>query len=665
MIKKYCFGTPIETGATVENIPVSDATLLTRFKVKYSGNKTVFKMQLKKLDQVYGLGEQVRGINKRGWIYKSYNEDDPVITENRTSLYASHNLVLINSVNVFGAFFDFSDQVVFDVGYSNPNYLTVTCTGGGYLYIIENDGLVSTVKEFRKLIGTSYIPPKWAFGIGQSRWGYKSSDDIRKVADGYEKAGFPLDMVYMDIDYMKDFEDFTIDEEKFPDFKNFVKEMKERGIRLVPIVDAAVKVKDDYEAYLDGMKKDVFCKDKDGRPFVVGVWPGDSVLPDVLSEKGASWFGENYKFYLDFGIEGFWNDMNEPTLFYSKKRLIEALSTLKKIDKDLTINEFWQLKGMLYGLQNNVEDYKDFYHEINGELVSHDKVHNLYGYNLTKCSAEYIKKYAPDKRHLLFSRSSYIGMHRYGGVWTGDNASWWSHLLLNLQMLPSLNMCGFLYCGADIGGFGNNVTQDLLLRWMALAVFTPLYRNHSTQGTRMQEPYAFSAGDKFRTLMSVRYKLLPFIYSEYVKCALSGDMLFKPLSFVYPDDKKALTVEDQLIVGDAVMIAPVYTQNANGRYVYLPEDMLEIKFTNAGIKTRKRKNGYQYVNVQLDQICIFLRKGKVLPIAEEKMHADEVDFSKLSFIKNITEKTVYTICDDDGYTTEDLHKYLKDIVVEP
>lgn len=665
MIKKYCFGTPIETGATVENIPVSDATLLTRFKVKYSGNKTVFKMQLKKLDQVYGLGEQVRGINKRGWIYKNYNEDDPVITENRTSLYASHNFVLINSVNVFGAFFDFSDQVVFDVGYSNPNYLTVTCTGGGYLYIIENDGLVSTVKEFRKLIGTSYIPPKWAFGIGQSRWGYKSSDDIRKVADGYEKAGFPLDMVYMDIDYMKDFEDFTIDEEKFPDFKNFVKEMKKRGIRLVPIVDAAVKVKDDYEAYLDGIKKDVFCKDKDGRPFVVGVWPGDSVLPDVLSEKGASWFGENYKFYLDFGIEGFWNDMNEPTLFYSKKRLIEALSTLKKIDKDLTINEFWQLKGMLYGLQNNVEDYKDFYHEINGELVSHDKVHNLYGYNLTKCSAEYINKYAPDKRHLLFSRSSYIGMHRYGGVWTGDNASWWSHLLLNLQMLPSLNMCGFLYCGADIGGFGNNVTQDLLLRWMALAVFTPLYRNHSTQGTRMQEPYAFSAGDKFRTLMSVRYKLLPFIYSEYVKCALSGDMLFKPLSFVYPDDKKALTVEDQLIMGDAVMIAPVYTQNANGRYVYLPEDMLEVKFTNAGIKTRKRKNGYQYVNVQLDQICIFLRKGKVLPIAEEKMHADEVDFSKLSFIKNITEKTVYTVCDDDGYTTADLHKYLKDIVVEP
>lgn len=665
MIKKYCFGTPIETGATVENIPVSDAILLTRFKVKYSENKTVFKMQLKKLDQVYGLGEQVRGINKRGWIYKSYNEDDPVITENRTSLYASHNFVLINSVNVFGAFFDFSDQVVFDVGYSNPNYLTVTCTGDGYLYTIENDGLVSTVKEFRKLIGTSYIPPKWAFGIGQSRWGYKSSDDIRKVADGYEKAGFPLDMVYMDIDYMRDFEDFTIDEEKFPDFKNFVKEMKKRGIRLVPIVDAAVKVKDDYEAYLDGIKKDVFCKDKDGRPFVVGVWPGDSVLPDVLSEKGASWFGENYKFYLDFGIEGFWNDMNEPTLFYSKKRLIEALSTLKKIDKDLTINEFWQLKGMLYGLQNNVEDYKDFYHEINGELVSHDKVHNLYGYNLTKCSAEYIKKYAPDKRHLLFSRSSYIGMHRYGGVWTGDNASWWSHLLLNLQMLPSLNMCGFLYCGADIGGFGNNVTQDLLLRWMALAVFTPLYRNHSTQGTRKQEPYAFSAGDKFRTLMSVRYKLLPFIYSEYVKCALSGDMLFKPLSFVYPDDKKALTVEDQLIMGDAVMIAPVYTQNANGRYVYLPEDMLEVKFTNAGIKTRKRKNGYQYVNVQLDQICIFLRKGKVLPIAEEKMHADEVDFSKLAFIKNITEKTVYTVCDDDGYTTEDLHKYLKDIVVEP
>lgn len=665
MMQKYCFGKPFETNATVQNLAISDNSALKRFSLKQEGKYIVFKAKLKKRDAVYGLGEQVRGINKRGWTYRSYNEDDPTITETRHSLYGSHNFILVNSSDVFGAFFDFADEVIFDIGYTDTEVLTVKCKGAGYLFVIENCGLIETVKEFRSLIGTSYIPPKWAFGIGQSRWGYGSADDIRKVAKGYEKENFPLDMIYMDIDYMKEYEDFTVDEKKFPDFKGLVSEMKSKGIRLVPIVDAAVKVKDDYDAYVDGIKKDVFCKDIDGKPFVGGVWPGDSVLPDVLSNKGASWFGEKYKFYLDNGIEGFWNDMNEPVLFYSKKRLIEALSKLSKAKSELTINEFWDIKGAIPSLQNNIEDYKDFYHEINGNLVRHDKVHNLYGYNLTKCAAEYFKKYDPNKRYLLFSRSSYIGMHRYAGIWTGDNCSWWSHLLLNLQMLPSLNMCGFLYCGADVGGFGADTSEDLLLRWMALAAFTPLYRNHSSLGTKNQEPYAFSSPKKFRALLQYRHMLLPFVYSEFVKCALSGDMLFKPLSFVYPDDRKTLSVEDQLIMGDSIMICPVYTQNAEGRCVYLPEDMLEIKFTPAKIITSKRKKGYRFVNVATDEICVYLRPEKVLPIAKPQMRVVDVDFTDLEFIKNITQKTVYTLACDDGETTEDLSKYLKDIVLEP
>ncbi len=667
MINRYRFGTPIQTGAVVKQIPYSDVETLNSFyfSVEQQTGAYVFTVQLKKLDKVYGLGEQVRGINKRGWIYTSDNEDDPVITDTRTSLYCAHNFISVNAVNKWGAFFDFPAKVVFDIGYTDTNFMTVKCYGDGDLYIIENDDLISVSKEFRSLIGRSYIPPRWAFGIGQSRWGYKTADEIREVVAKYEGSELPLDMVYMDIDYMKDYQDFTINEERFPDFKNFVEEMLSKGVRLIPIVDAAIKVKDDYSIYSEGVEKQAFCVDKKGKPYVVGVWPGDSVLPDVLNDEAAEWFGSKYKFYLDYGIEGFWNDMNEPALFYSKKRLKAVLAEFKKADPEMTIDEFNYFNRKLSSLKNNREDFTEFYHTVDGEKVRHDKVHNLYGYKLTECSSKYLQKYQPKKRHLIFSRSSYIGMHRYGGVWTGDNSSSWHHLLLNLQMLPGLNMCGFLYSGADIGGFASHATEDLLLRWMALAVFTPLYRNHSTNGSRYQEPYNFKAIDKFRQLMKVRYALLPFVYSEFVKCALSDDLLFKPMSFVFPDDKRSLSVEDQLIMGGGVMICPVYEQNAPGRYVYLPEDMLEVRFTNAGIKTKQRKNGNHYVSVLIDQVVFFLRKGYVIPVAKPQNRVGDVDFENVDFIKNIDKETEYTLCIDDGTTTDDLSKYLKTVKVKP
>ena len=236
---------------------------------------------------------------------------------------------------------------------------------------------------------------------------------------------------------------------------------------------------------------------------------------------------------------------------------------------------------------------------------------------MTRAAAEGFEQIDPDKRFLLFSRSSYIGMHRYGGIWTGDNKSWWSHILLNLQMMPSLNMCGFLYAGADLGGFGDNITRDLLLRWLALGGFTPLMRNHSAIDTRDQECYRFEQVEDFRHVIGVRYRLLPYLYSEYMKAALSGDLYFKPLAFEYPEDSFTPQVEDQLMLGGEVMIAPVYTQNAKGRYVYLPEEMLFVKFMPDGsIHEEKLSPGHHYVEIALNEVPLFIRAGRCIPVAE-------------------------------------------------
>ncbi|MDE5896501.1 MAG: alpha-glucosidase, partial [Clostridia bacterium] len=370
------------------------------------------------------------------------------------------------------------------------------------------------------------------------------------------------------------------------------------------------------------------------KPYVVGVWPGDSVFPDVLDPEARKWFGSQYKVLLDEGIEGFWNDMNEPSIFYSKKRLNSALEQVAAArGTNMPLEEYHRILGAIGSLANNRKDYAEFYHETPFGRVTHLSVHNLFGSYMTQAAADYFSEYEPDKRFLLFSRSSHIGMHRSAGIWTGDNASWWSHLLLNLKMLPSLNMCGFLYVGADIGGFGDNTTEDLLLRWLALGVFTPLMRNHSTLDTRGQECFRFERKEEFRNLLGIRYALVPYLYSEFVKCAVRGEMMFRPLAFDYPNDRRARTVEDQLLLGEGLMIAPVYEQNAAGRYVYLPESMKMIRMRSAtDYRTETLKAGDHYLEIPLGEIVFFVRKGHALPLANPALCVDLLDESALNWI---------------------------------
>lgn len=690
MIAKYRFGSPFPTEATVVDLPCAQGSPAPFCAAEPEEGGRRLGLHLSAEDIVYGLGEQPRGINKRGWIYRSWNTDDPIHTEGIPAMYGSHNFFVVCGEKPFGAFFDCAGRMTFDVGYTDPEELTVTAYEDFDLYIIRPDGARETaenqgdrtpapvlspvediVRQFRALIGQSYIPPKWGFGYAQSRWGYASEGDIREVADGYAEAELPLDAVYLDIDYMERYKDFTVDLSRYPDLKGLNAEMAARGIHLVPIVDAAVKVEDGYPVYEEGVEKGYFCKDAEGIPYVVGVWPGDSVLPDVLNADAREWFGSGYKFLLDMGIEGFWNDMNEPALFYGKKRLETAIEkTGEYKGKNIgDIGGFWKLSGLIGGLKNSDEDYNAFYHDTAVGRVCHGEVHNLYGYYMTRSAAEYFEKYAPDKRFLLFSRSSYIGMHRYGGIWTGDNCSWWSHILLNLKMLPSLNMCGFLYVGADLGGFGENTTEDLLLRWLALGVFTPLMRNHTTLGTRNQECYRFKNRKTFADVLSVRYAIFPYLYSEYVACALEGRMLFRPLSFAYPSDKRARGVEDQLLFGDSAMIAPVYEQNAKGRYVYLPERMKLVRMRGAAdVSEEIWEAGDHFMEVEPGEVAFFLRPGKVMPLAADAAKAKNLaslDESKLVWLKFISEDTEYRLCrDEDGYRKSSLKDSFVRVVVK-
>ena len=660
MVRRYVFGSPLETDAVIKKPEACSGGAL-HFKKEGSTLRYVMEEE----DIVYGLGENVRGINKRGWIYESNCTDEPHHHENTRSLYGAHNFLIVagKGKSPFGLFLDTPDKITFDIGYTKHSLLEIQIDGDNYdLYEFDGGSPDEIVREFREMIGMPFLPPKWAFGFGQSRWGYRTSQEVREVAKQYRENHIPIDSIYLDIDYMERYKDFTIDRESFPDFEALVSEMKEQGIHLVPIIDAGVKIEEGYDAYEEGVKNGYFCKDENGEDFVVGVWPGRCHFPDMLNDEARRWFGLKYKFLLDKGIDGFWNDMNEPAIFYSEKRLKETFDRLEEYrTMNLDVKTFFEFKDMVAGLEKNPEDYRSFYHNYKGQRIRHDKVHNLFGYYMTRSAGEAFEELEPDRRILMFSRSSYVGMHRYGGIWMGDNKSWWSHILMNLKMLPSLNMCGFLYTGADIGGFGCDATEDLVLRWLALGIFTPLMRNHSSDGTRRQEAYAFEDTEAFAGIIGLRYRLLPYLYSEFMKAALKNEMYARPLGFVWGEDPVARRTEDQLMIGESIMIAPIYEQNAIGRTVYLPEEMKLVRFAGTQIAEEKElPAGHHYIESALNEVVVFVRKGKILPLAQAAEKVDDVDWDTLELVHFAQPGDVYELYNDDG---ADRHPKLEEHMV--
>ena len=656
MIQRFSFGHPFPTQSVVLSLPAESGPVpfLTPDGIGW-------RFPLSEQAAVYGLGEMPRGINKRGWHYITNNTDESRHSEDKLSFYGAHNFLLVRDGSTcFGLFVDFPGKVYYDIGYSRHDLLSFHTETPDYdLYLLSGGNENAVCKEFRTLIGRSYIPPKWAFGLAQSRWGYKTEEDVREVARQYKEHDLPLDMICMDIEYMQDYADFTVNKERFPDLAKLSADLKAQGIRLVPIIDAGVRVDPNDSTCTEGLEKGYFCKKADGTPFVAAVWPGKAYFADFLRPEVREWFGHKYKALTDCGIEGFWNDMNEPSLFYSPERLrafLDDMAALREKDNIEQEEFFLRVVGGAMGLMNSPADYASFYHEADGRKVRHDQVHNLYGGSMTRAAGEAFADLRPGQRTLLYSRSSFIGSHRYGGIWLGDNNSSWAQLLANIQMMPSVQMCGFLYSGADLCGFSSDTTPDLALRWLEFGLLTPLMRNHSAVGTRMQEYYRFpEVLPAVRNMIRLRYALLPYLYSEFMKAALENTSYFRPLAFDYPDDPDAREVEDQLLLGEGLMAAPVYVQNAHGRHVYLPEPMKLLRLRAVDDYDEEiLPAGHHYVRCALDEVLLFLRPGHIVPVAQPANSTSELDDASLtlwSFLPD-GESAEYRMYRDDGVTTE-------------
>ena len=664
-ILKFSIGQmiPTETVQTLDfdKVEREDLRIQNLISTMTIGETLKMKFTLSDLDAIYGLGQNMRGLNKRGYVYESFCSDDPNHTPEKKSLYGAHNFFIVNGEQPWGLYVDFAGKVVFDMGFEDSSLIQIEIENPNVdIYFFEGS-MKEISKQFRTLIGQSYVPPKWAFGYQQSRWSYEDETAVKHIASKFKEHDIPCDAIYLDIDYMERFKDFTISDERFGSFKALVSEFKHDGLQLVPIIDAGVKIEDHYDVYEEGIAGEYFVKDEDGNPFVAAVWPGKVHFPDFLNEKTRFWFGNLYHRLLDLGIEGFWNDMNEPAIFYSEKGLKDAIAFVADQEgKNLDIHTFFKLKDKIYQLSNAEADYKSMFHQMNDQKVNHFDVHNLYGYQMTRSAYEGFKRYDENKRFFLLTRASHVGMAKYSGIWTGDNQSWWEHLKLNIQMMPNLNMVGFLYTGADTGGFGSNVSAELLKRWVQFSIFTPLLRNHSAMGTRVQEPWQFDEATlkTLRDAIRLRYAFVPYLYSEYMKATLNNTLMFSPLSFEY-EEKRVVEIEDQLLLGSSLMLAPIYEQNARGRYVHLPERMAMLKLKS--FETLKQdisqvmEKGDHYISVGLDEIPVFLRLNQLTVLTQPEDRVSKLNYGDLTVIGYVRDHAAYDLYDDDG-TSFDFQK---------
>ncbi len=403
-----------------------------------------------------------------------------------------------------------------------------------------------SLEALSTLLGRMPMPPRWALGYHQSRWSYASQNQVLELAREFRARRIPCDVIHLDIDYMDGYRDFTWNQERFPDPAGMIARLGTMGFHVVPIIDAGVKIDPQYETFRSGLQQDVFIRRADGELANGYVWPDDSVFCDYLRPDVREFWAGQVQKLASMGVRGIWCDMNEPVIF----------------DKP-----FSQGGGGIGTLP------LDAVQGPASERTTHAEGHNLFGLGMARATYEGLQKANPGEPPFVLSRSGFAGIQRWAASWMGDNDSWWEHLEMSLPQMMNMSLCGVPFTGVDIGGFGNNASPELFARWMQIGALYPFCRGHSSIGTRPQEPWAFgqTIEDICRKSLNLRYRLLPYFYTLFQQANLRGQPIFRPLLFEFPQDPAVYDLHDEVMIGPALLAAPVLRAGQRARAVYLPD----------------------------------------------------------------------------------------------
>jgi alpha-glucosidase len=579
-------------------------------------------------EHYFGLGDKTGPLDRRDQCFTLWNTDAYRFQESTDPLYKSIPFfITFRAGRSLGILLDNTWRTNFDFGKGLPGVYSFSAVNGPLdYYLLYGPAPKQVLESYAWLTGLPPLPPLWTFGYQQSRYSYYPQSRVLEIADRLRADKIPADAIYLDIDYQEKNRPFTVNRERFPDFSGMVAKLMAENFHLVAITDLHIAklANHGYSPYDSGMAGDHFVKNPDGSVYSGIVWPGPSVFPDFTRKQTREWWGSLYRTFLNEGIAGFWNDMNEPSVFNVASKTMPE-DVVHRIDEP--------------GFAKRT--------------ATHAEIHDVYGMENSRATFEGLKALDPNLRPFVLTRATYAGGQRYAATWTGDNSSTWNHLRMTTPMLENLGLSGFAFSGADVGGYAGTATPDLLTKWMEISAFQPIDRDHTEKGTGDQEPWI--GGPKQEAIrrhsIEERYRLMPYLYTLAEESSRTGLPMVRPLFLEFPDaaaDGHPLDIDlpasAEFLLGSDLLIAPSpfpeepddYSAELPSRdwYNYWTGDKISVPQTSAGEQPPPPSPASQpltvHIHPELASLPVFVRGGAVVPLQPLVQSTNEIPHGPLT-----------------------------------
>lgn len=578
-------------------------------------------------EHYFGLGDKPGPLDHREQAYTMWNTDAYGWQESTDPLYKSIPFLMgVRGGKAWGLFLDNTYRGSWDLGKGSRDAFAFGAEDGPLdYYVFYGPDPKRVVSDYTQLTGRMPLPPLFALAYQQSRYTYFPEARVREIARGFRDRKIPLDAIYLDIDYQNENRPFTIDAKNYPNFNGMVMDLAADGIKTVTILDLHVKHETGYAPYDTGHAGDHFIKAADGQEFVGRVWPGPSVFPDFTRAATRAWYGGLYKDFRDRGIRGFWDDMNEPSVFNLSKTI--PLDAIHRVD------------------------------EPTGERkTDHREIHNVLGMANDRATYEGMLALRPDERPFVLTRAAYAGTQRYAATWTGDNSATWNHLKMSVPQVLNLGLSGMALTGVDIGGFAGDPTPDLLTRWHELGAFYPMDRNHAEKGSRDREPWVDGPEHEAirKKYIELRYQMLPYTYTQMEQTTRTGVPLMRPLFLEFPGEERLAIEDKEFLFGDSLLVAPVLSESPRPYPLTLPAGTWydywtgEMLSGDPGAPERTLKPA-------LGVLPLFVRAGTILPRQAVVQHVEEKPAGPLELHVYPGPECKGSVYADDGNTLRYQH----------
>jgi alpha-glucosidase len=628
VVGKYPLRVRFETLETDEIILADDEGL----GIVWDGTEVTNYKQLHEGERFMGLGEKTGHLDKRGCQYVNWNTDQFAYYHEGDPLYASIPFYIgLNDNKPYGVFLDNTSRTTFNFGASNHRFHFFQAERGLLRYYFFYTGNVAGIVEsYTQLSGRMPLPPLWSIGFQQCRYSYFPDTEVLSTARMFRERSIPADVIYLDIHYMDRCKVFTWHPERFADPAKLVAELREMGFHVVVILDPGIKIDVDYDAYVSGVSEDVFLAYPDGSLYEGEAWPGKCHFPDFTKSSARAWWARQIQTLADIGIDGFWNDMNEPAVW-----------------------------------GKSFPDVVRFNYE--GQQHNHKLAHNVYGAQMARSTYEGAERALPNRRSFVLTRSAFAGSQVHTAIWTGDNCSNTEHLLLGSRLVSNLGLCGMPFAGNDVGGFVGESSIELFMKWVGQGAFTPLFRCHTMVNSRDAEPWSFGeeAEAVSRAYIQLRYRLLPSVYSYFYEASTTGMPVSRSMAIKYYHLKEIFNplFENQYFFGDALLVCPVPPSREVHKLFLPPQDIWYDMYTDTLAPT-----GTQWHEVAKELLPVFVKGGSLLVLQSSIQSTAEKPHKVLELhVYKGTIGSIFTYYEDDGVSYAYQHEeayYLRKITYD-